>query len=210
MLEALSKIEETRIVSIIRKIPKEHLLATIDALYKGGIRCIEITMDSPKALEMIALAKEKYADDLLVGAGTVLDEPTARSVILAGAEFVLSPTLSTKVIEVCNRYGKLAVPGVFTPTEALTAIQAGAQIVKVFPVSSVGPNYIKDLKGPLTQIKLMPVGGVDEKNAKAYLKSGASAVGVGSCLVNQKDVLNGDFEKITKRAVALVQEVTGQ
>ena len=208
MIEALSKIGETRIVSIIRNIPKECLLSTVDALYKGGIRCIEITMDSPKALEMIALAKETYADNILIGAGTVLDEPTARSVILAGAEFVLSPTLSTKVIEVCHTYGKLAIPGVFTPTEALTATQAGAPIVKVFPVSSVGPNYIKDLKGPLAQIRLMPVGGIDEKNAKDYLKSGAFAVGVGSSLVNQKDVLNGDFEKITKRATALIQEVT--
>jgi len=207
VLEALKKIEETRIVSIIRNIPKEHLISTIDALYKGGIRCIEITMDSPNALEMIALAKATYKNDILIGAGTVLDEMTARSVILAGAEFVLSPTLSTKVIEVCNTYGKLAIPGVFTPTEALTATQAGAQIVKVFPVSSVGPNYIKDLKGPLSQIRLMPVGGVDEKNAKAYLESGAIAIGIGSCLVSQKDVLNGNFEKITSRAKALVQEV---
>lgn len=184
------------------------MLQTLEALYKGGIRCIEITMDSPKALEMITLAKETYPDDMLIGAGTVLDEQTARSVILAGAEFVLSPTLSTKVIEVCNTYGKLAIPGVFTATEALTATQAGAQIVKVFPVSSVGPNYIKDLKGPLSQIRLMPVGGVDEKNAKAYLESGAFVVGVGSCLVSRKDVLAGDFETITKKATALIQEVT--
>jgi len=209
MIEALNKIMETRVVSIIRNIPKAHLVETVDAVYKGGIRCIEITMDSPNALEMIALAKETYGDKMLIGAGTVLDETTARSVILAGAEFVLSPTLSTKVIEVCNTYGKLAIPGVFTPTEALTATQAGAQIVKIFPVGSVGPQYIKDLKGPLAQIKVMPVGGVDETNAKAYLKSGASAVGVGSCLVNREEVLNGDFEKITKRAEALIQEVTG-
>ena len=206
MIEPLRKIEETRIVSIIRDIPKEHLVSTLNALYEGGIRCIEITMDSPKALEMIALAKETYTDDILIGAGTVLDEPTARNVILAGAEFVLSPTLSTKVIEVCNTYGKLAIPGVFTPTEALTATQAGAQIVKVFPVSSVGPNYIRDLKGPLAQIRLMPVGGIDEKNAKAYLKNGAFAVGIGSCLVSRKDVLNGDFAKIKKRATILIQE----
>ena len=206
MLEALKIIEETRVVSIIRGIPKEHILATIDALYKGGIRCVEITMDSPKALEMIELVKEKYADKILIGAGTVLDEVTARNVILAGAEFILSPTLSTKVIEVCNAYGKLAVPGVFTPTEALTATLAGAQIVKVFPVSSVGPGYIKDLLGPLSQIRVMPVGGVDESNAKAYLNNGATAVGVGSCLVNRTDVLNGDFEKITKKAEALIKE----
>lgn len=208
MIETLNKLGEKRILSIIRNIPEEYILQTLEALYKGGIRCIEITMDSPKALEMIALAKETYPDDMLIGAGTVLDEQTARSVILAGAEFVLSPTLSTKVIEVCNTYGKLAIPGVFTPTEALTATQAGAQIVKVFPVSSVGPNYIKDLRGPLSQIRLMPVGGVDEKNAKAYLESGAFVVGVGSCLVSRKDVLAGDFETITKKATALIQEVT--
>ena len=207
MFEALKIIEETRIISIIRGIPKDHILATVDALYKGGIKCVEITMDSPNALEMIALVKEKYTDEILVGAGTVLDEVTARKVILAGAEFILSPTLSTKVIEICNMYGKLAIPGVFTPTEALTAIQAGAQIVKIFPVGSVGPGYIKDLKGPLSQIKVIPVGGVDVGNAKAYLESGATAIGVGSCLVNRADVLKGDFEKITKKSVALVKEM---
>ena len=207
MLEALKKIEETRIISIIRGIPKDQILATVDALYKGGIKCIEITMDSPNALEMITLVKEKYTDEILVGAGTVLDEVTARKVILAGAEFILSPTLSTKVIEICNMYGKLAIPGVFTPTEALTATQAGAQIVKVFPVGSVGPGYIKDLKGPLSQIKVIPVGGVDVNNAKAYLDSGATAIGVGSCLVNRADVLKGDFEKITKKSIDLVKEM---
>jgi len=206
MVEALNKISETRVVSIIRKIPKERLLETIAALYEGGIRCVEITMDSPDALEMIRMVKKEYGDDILVGAGTVLDEMTARSVILAGAEFVLSPTLSTKVIEVCNTYSKLAIPGVFTPTEALTAIQAGAQVVKIFPVSSVGPRYIKDLKGPLAQIRMIPVGGVDERNTKLFIESGAFAVGVGSCLVNAADVTKGDFEKIKKRAEALIQE----
>ena len=200
MVDILNTIGQTKVISILRGIPKASLTATVEALYSGGIRCVEITMDSPDALAMISMVCENFGNKMLVGAGTVLDAQTARNTILAGADFVLSPTLCTKVIEMCNTYGKLAVPGVFTPTEALTAVQAGALLVKIFPVSSVGPAYVKDLLGPLPQIRALPVGGVDANNAADYIKSGAFAVGIGSSLVNKKDVANGNFAEIAALA----------
>ena len=207
IVKILNTIGETKVISILRKIPKAKLNPTIEALYKGGVRCVEITMDSPDALDMISEVRENYGDMMLVGAGTALEASTARSAILAGADFVLSPTLCTKMIEMCNTYGKLAVPGIFTPTEALTAVQAGAQLVKIFPVSSVGPVYVKDLLGPLSQIRVLPVGGVDAENAASYIKSGAFAVGIGSCLVNSSDVANGNFAEIAFRANLILNNI---
>jgi len=207
MVDILNTIGQTKIISILRGIPKASISATVEALYNGGIRCVEITMDTPDALSMIQMVRGSFGDKMLVGAGTVLDAQTARSTILAGADFVLSPTLCTKMIEMCNTYGKLAVPGVFTPTEALTAVQAGALLVKIFPVSSVGPAYVKDLLAPLPQIRALPVGGVDANNAVDYIKSGAFAVGIGSSLVTQKDVANGNFAEIAARANILTNNI---
>ena len=207
MTDILNTIANTRAISILRGIPHTHINATVDALYAGGIRCIEITMDSPKALHMIEQVREHYGDRMLIGAGTVLDEATARSAILAGADFVLAPTLSTDMIELCNTYGKLAVPGVFTPSEALTAAQAGALLVKVFPVRALGPSYISDMLGPLPQLRLLPVGGVDEHNARAYIDAGAFAVGLGSCLANKKQVLAGEYPTITASAQQLIKSL---
>jgi 2-dehydro-3-deoxyphosphogluconate aldolase/(4S)-4-hydroxy-2-oxoglutarate aldolase len=200
-------IGDTAVISIVRKIPIENILDTVEALYLGGIRCVEITMDSPKGLDMVERVRDNYQDKMLIGAGTVLDSETARCAILSGADFILSPTLCTKVIEMCNTYGKLAVPGVFTPTEALTAVRAGAQLVKIFPVSSVGPSYIKDIMGPLEQVKMLAVGGVNADNAAEYIKCGAYALGVGSCLVNKQDVLDSKFDMITSRAATIINNV---
>jgi len=210
MYGIFQNIGETGVISIVRKIPIESILDTVEALYQGGIRCVEITMDSPQGLTMIEKVRDNYQDKMLIGAGTVLDSETARCAILAGADFVLSPTLCTDVIEMCNIYGKLAVPGVFTPTEALTAVKAGAQLVKIFPVSSVGPNYIKDILGPLGQIKMLAVGGVNADNAADYIKSGAYALGIGSCLVNKQDISAGNFDIIKSRAVTIINNVKNE
>lgn len=206
-LDILKKIEETKVISIIRKIETDNILAAVGSLHLGGIRSIEITMDSPNALKSIERVKNAFVGKMLIGAGTVLDKETAREVILAGADFILSPTLSTGVIEMCNRYSKLAVPGVFTPTEALTAWQAGAGLVKVFPVSSVGPGYIKDLLGPLSQLRLLPVGGVGIDNADSFIKAGAFAVGIGGALVSEKDVKQKKFKEIEERSKAVIKKV---
>lgn len=203
----LNRIGQTKIVAAVRGIPGSHLNATLEALYSGGIRCVEITMDNPEGMRMLEQAKQVYGDRMLIGAGTVLDMVTARNVIMAGADYVLAPTLSLDVIQVCNTYGKLAVPGVLTPTEALSAWQAGAQLIKVFPVSKLGPQYIKDLLGPLRQMNLMPMGGVNLENAAEFMKAGAFALGVGSCLVNKAMVEKEDYAGIQAYAQKLIDAV---
>jgi 2-dehydro-3-deoxyphosphogluconate aldolase/(4S)-4-hydroxy-2-oxoglutarate aldolase len=157
---------------------------------------------------MIEKVKTEFGTKMTVGAGTVLDSETARTAILAGADFILTPTLSTPVIELCNRYGKPAVPGALTPTEILTACEAGAQLVKVFPARVYGPEYLKDLKGPLSQIKLMPVGGVGLENAAEFIRCGAHSLGIGSQMVNYAQVREGRFEEITRTASELMKLVT--
>lgn len=206
--EILHALYQSGVVSIVRGIEKASLLKTVEALRAGGITAVEITLNTPSALEMIAQVKEKFGSEMSVGAGTVLDAETARSAILSGADFVLSPTLDVGMIRMCLTYGKVPVPGVFTPTEALAAWQAGAPVIKIFPAGSVGPAYIKDLKGPLPQLRLMPVGGVSLDNAAAFIRSGAFALGVGSDLVNKAEVKAGNFEAITEKAKKFLQEVS--
>lgn len=203
----LSRMQETGIVSIVRGIEGEKLEQTAKALYDGGIRCIEITFDTPGAAKMIEALKRAYGEDMLFGAGTVLDSKTARTAILAGADFILSPALCIQVVEMCNRYSKLAVPGVFTPTEILTAWQAGAQLVKVFPAWALGPRYIKDIKSPLGQVEIMAVGGITVDNAADFIKSGAISLGIGSELVNKKWVADGSFDLITQAAALFIEKV---
>jgi 2-dehydro-3-deoxyphosphogluconate aldolase/(4S)-4-hydroxy-2-oxoglutarate aldolase len=203
----LEKVYETGVIACIRKVDQRYLKDTLDALYSGGVCCVEIAMNTPGALSMIEKAKELYGDKMLFGAGTVLEEVTARNAILAGSDFILSPALNVKMIEVCNLYSKLAVPGAFTATEVLTAKLAGAQLIKVFPVTVMGPQYIKDLLGPLDDLNLLPMGGVSEKNAKDFIKAGAFALGIGSCLVNKSAVEKGDFEGIRTRAQEIIRQV---
>lgn len=206
--EILQALYQSGVVSIVRGIEKASLLKTVEALRAGGITAVEITLNTPSALEMISQVKEKFGSEMSVGAGTVLDAETARSAILSGADFVLSPTLDIDMIRMCLTYGKVPVPGAFTPTEALAAWQAGAPVVKIFPAGSVGPGYIKDLKGPLPQLKLMPVGGVSLDNAAAFIRSGSFALGVGSDLVNKAEVKAGNFEAITEKAKKFLQQVS--
>jgi len=164
-------------------------------------------MNTLGALRMIEAIKAAFGDRMIIGAGTVLDPESARDSIQAGADFILSPTLSTSVIELCNRYSKLAVPGVLTPTEILTAWEAGAQLVKVFPARVFGPEYINDIKGPLPQVEIMPVGGISLENAQDFMKNGAFALGIGSALVNPAWAREGRFDRIYEMAKEFVSRV---
>lgn len=202
--EIVSTLLKEKVTAIVRGIPADKVCAVADALLAGGVHSIEVTFDTPGAADMIRALKAAYGDRMLVGAGTVLDTETCRTAILAGADFILSPTLNTDVIVMCNRYGKAAVPGVMTPTEILTAVEAGADIVKVFPAGSLGPGYIKDVLGPLKQACIMAVGGVDADNAAAFFKAGAKCIGVGSSLVSKALIDAGDYASITERAKAFV------
>lgn len=199
----------TGMVAILRGIEERHLDAVMSALYAGGIRCVEITMNTPGALRLIEKAAAGYRGSVSIGAGTVLEETSARLAILAGADFVLAPTLSLPMIEMCALYDCLAVPGAFSPTEVLQAWRAGARIVKVFPCGSVGPRYIKELKGPLSQVRMMAVGGVDLDTARDFFKAGACSLGVGSSLFDPKLAREGRFEEIQRRAARFV-EIAGE
>ncbi len=205
--EVLKNIKDCGVVSIVRGTSAAALGNISSALQKGGLKAIEVTFNTPGAAKMIEELVDKYANGMIVGAGTVLDPETARVAILSGASFVLTPTLNLKVIEVCHRYGVLVVPGAMTPTEALTAWEAGVQLVKIFPAGSLGPNYLKDLRGPLPQIDMVPVGGVNLNNAAAFIKAGAAALGVGGELVDKELIAQGRWEDLAARAAMFVQTV---
>lgn len=194
----LQAIGKTKVISIIRGIEKEEILEVITALYRGGIRCLEITLNTPGALEMITQARE--SKDILVGAGTVLGVEDAKKAIDAGAQFVLAPCLDVQLIKYCLDRDVLPIPGIFTPTEMLLAHNTGAELLKVFPAGSVGPQYIKDLLGPFSGMKLLPVGGVSLENTPAFMKAGSFAVGVGSFLANPTLARAKDFTTIRQRA----------
>jgi 2-dehydro-3-deoxyphosphogluconate aldolase/(4S)-4-hydroxy-2-oxoglutarate aldolase len=204
---ALEIIREKGVVAIMRANSSEQLLAAADAVKAGGVNAIEVTMTTPGALEVIKQATARYGDDVLFGVGSVLDAETARAAILAGAQFVVCPTLDLQTIQLCKRYSIPVIPGAFTPTEILTAWQAGADMVKVFPASLGGPSLIKAIKGPLPHIKLVPVGGVDLDTTAAFIRAGADVVGVGGSLINQKLLETREFEKITENARRYCEEV---
>jgi len=198
---------DSGVVAVVRLDSADQLIRTAQAIREGGVTVIEFTMTTPFALDMIHEAAKTMPKDVLLGAGTVLDPETCRAVILAGAQFVVSPTLNPKVIEMCQRYSKIVVPGALTPTEILTAWECGADIVKVFPASLGGPAYFKDVLAPLPQIRLIPTGGVDLKTTPEFIKAGACAVAVGGNLVDRKAVAEGRFEQITETARKFVEAV---
>jgi 2-dehydro-3-deoxyphosphogluconate aldolase / (4S)-4-hydroxy-2-oxoglutarate aldolase len=208
-MQILSGILENKIVAIIRGSKPEHVLAIANALYEGGIKVLEITMNSPKALNVIEEVSGALGDKVLVGAGTVLDKETAREALLAGAKFILSPTVDIETIKMTKRYGAVSIPGAFTPTEILQAYENGGDIIKVFPASSLGPGYIKDIHGPLPQIPLLPTGGIDLTNIGSYIKAGAVGVGLGSALVNSKEDVNDSYlHLLTVKARRFVGELS--
>jgi 2-dehydro-3-deoxyphosphogluconate aldolase / (4S)-4-hydroxy-2-oxoglutarate aldolase len=205
--ETVRIIEETGVIAIMRAKSSDQLIAAAEAIQRGGVRCIEVTMTTPGALDVIAQAKQKLGKEVAFGAGTVLDPETGRAAILAGADFVVSPTLNLALVELCNRYGVPAVPGCYTPTEMLAAWQAGADFVKLFPASVGGPDLVQAILAPLPQVRIIPVGGVDLDTAAAFIAKGAAALGVGSSLINQKLLDAGDMDELTRRAAAYIEQV---
>lgn len=205
--DRLELIRQTGVVAIMRAESSDQLLAAADAIKAGGVNAIEVTMTTPGALNVISQAVARYGMDVLFGVGSVLDPESARAAILAGAQFVVCPTLNVKTIELCNRYAVPVMPGAYTPTEILTAWEAGADIVKVFPASVGGAAYIKAVKAPLPQVKLMPVGGVELDTTIDFMRAGSEIVAVGSALVNQKLLDARDFDTITERARRFREEV---
>jgi 2-dehydro-3-deoxyphosphogluconate aldolase/(4S)-4-hydroxy-2-oxoglutarate aldolase len=200
-------IREMGIVAIMRANSSDQLLAAGDAVKAGGVNAIEVTMTTPGALGVIEEATAKYGEEVIFGVGSVLDPETARAAILAGAQFVVCPTLNLQTIEICKRYSVLVVPGAYTPTEILTAWEAGADMVKIFPASVGGPAYIKAVKAPLPQVKLVPVGGVNLNTTADFIRAGSEVVGVGSALINNKLLEAKEFEKITESARRFREEV---
>jgi 2-dehydro-3-deoxyphosphogluconate aldolase/(4S)-4-hydroxy-2-oxoglutarate aldolase len=205
--EKLRLIQETGVVAIMRAKSSDQLIAAADAIRRGGVRVIEVTMTTPGALDVIKEATRRYGEEVLFGAGSVLDTETARAAMLAGAGFVVAPTLKPAVIEMCSRYGVPVMPGCFTPTEMLTAWELGADMVKLFPAEIGGPALVRAILAPLPQLKIVPVGGVDLKTAADFIRSGAAALGVGSSLVNQKLLDAGDMDELARRAAAFIEEV---
>ncbi|MBU7591717.1 bifunctional 4-hydroxy-2-oxoglutarate aldolase/2-dehydro-3-deoxy-phosphogluconate aldolase [Metabacillus halosaccharovorans] len=206
-MTTLNRILENKIIAIIRGADPNDVMKITEALLNGGVTTIEVTMNSPKALSVIEKITEEFGDQVLVGAGTVLDAETARHAILAGAKFILSPTVNSDTINLTKRYGAISIPGGFTPTEVLSAYENGGDIIKVFP-GILGPSYIKDILGPLPQIPLLPTGGVDLENINAFLKAGAVGCGIGSALVNSKQQVNEEYiEQLTSKARQFVSKV---
>jgi len=206
-VEKLNIILESGVIAIMRTKSSDQLIAAADAIKAGGVRVIEVTMTTPGALAIIEEARRRYGPEMLFGAGTVLDAETARSAIQAGADFVVAPTLNLEMVALCHRYGIPVVPGCYTPTELLTAWQAGADLLKLFPASVGGPELIKAILAPLPQLAIVPVGGVDLTTAADFIRSGASALGVGNSLINQKLLDSGDLGELTRRAAAFIEEV---
>ena len=200
-------IGEAGVVAIVRLDDLSAAVPLTEALIRAGIGAIEFTFTNRQAASVIERVRDALGDQIAIGAGTVLDAETGRIAVLAGAEFLVTPTLSLPVIELANRYAVPTVIGAFTPTEILTAWQAGASYVKVFPATAVGPQYLKDVRGPLPQVRLIPTGGVGPENAAAFITAGASAIAVGSSLVDAGTVRAGKWEVIESRARQLLSLV---
>lgn len=206
--QIVKQIEDLGLVPVVRAASSDEAMQAIEAIKAGGVNILEITMTVPGAIKVIEKVADKYGSEVLVGAGTVLDPETARACLLAGAQFVVSPALNLDTIAMCQRYSAPVMPGVLTPTEVITAWSAGADFVKVFPAGSVGgASYVKNLKGPFPQIKIIPTGGVSLKTAADFIKAGASALGVGTDLVDVKAIRAGEAHVVTERAQQFVELV---
>jgi 2-dehydro-3-deoxyphosphogluconate aldolase/(4S)-4-hydroxy-2-oxoglutarate aldolase len=205
--QLFSSMIETGVVGVIRAPSKEVLPNIAEALMAGGVLAIEVTMSTPKAIAGIELLADKLGDKAIVGVGTVLDAATCRDAIAAGAQFVVSPMFDPEIVDTTRRYSKISIPGAYTPTEILKAWVGGADVVKVFPATTLGPGYFKDVLAPLPQVKLTPTGGVDVKTTPEFLKAGAIFVGAGSALVSKDAMANSDWATITKNAKAFSDAV---
>ena len=204
---ALNRVYNTGVVAILRAPSGERLADVAEALLAGGVEVIEVTFTVPAAHRVLEQIADRLGDKLLLGAGSVLDPETARIAMLSGAEFIVSPTVNLKVIEICRRYAKPIMPGAMTPTEALTAWQAGADIIKLFPSEVTGPKLIKAIHGPMPQIPLMPTGGVNLETAADFIRAGACALGMGSTLAPKDAIAAGDMRRIESLASQFINIV---
>ncbi len=206
--EILNRMISEGFIPLIRASSASEALDVADAIKDGGASLLEITMTVPGAIEVIKELTQKFKDEFIIGAGTVLDPETARAVILAGAQFVVSPTVNFDLISLANRYSIVVIPGAMTPTEILAAWNAGADLVKVFPAAQLGgPDYIKAVMGPLPQVLLMPSGGVNLGNAGAFIRAGAALVAVGGELVDKEAVKGKAFHVITENTRAFIRAI---
>ena len=206
--KVIKLIRETSLISVVRGQNPNKLIKIVDALVDGGVKLIEITMDSQYPLDMLKEVNSHVDDNIAVGAGTVLDAETARSAILAGADFIVSPVLNTDVIKMSKRYNKIVIPGVMTPSEIIKAWETGADFVKVFPAKTLGPDFIKSVKGPLGQVEIIPTGGINLDNVDDFIKAGSTAVGVGSSLINKEAIKKEHYEQITENAELFIDKIT--
>jgi 2-dehydro-3-deoxyphosphogluconate aldolase/(4S)-4-hydroxy-2-oxoglutarate aldolase len=211
--DVLRRVRDVGVVPVVRASSAEEAMRVVEAIREGGVPVLEITMTVPRAVRVIEQLADAYGEEVLVGAGTVLDAETARACILAGASFVVSPALNVATIEVCRRYAVAVLPGALTPTEVVTAWAAGADVVKVFPCGALGgAKYLRALKAPLPQVEMIPTGGVSLATVKEFIEAGAWALGVGADLVDTKAIRAGQPEKVTQAArayIAAVQDARG-
>ena len=205
--DRLDRITDGGVIAILRGVQRDDAVAVADAVVDAGVTALEVTADTPNAMSSIEAIADRV-DDAVVGAGTVLDAETARAAQLAGAEFLVTPTVNRDVIRTANRYGTPIAVGAYTPTEALDAFEAGADLVKVFPAKTGGPAHVAAIGGPLPQVPLVPTGGVGAENAGEYVRAGAVAVGVGSGIVDDGAIADGDFDAIRENARAVVEAVS--
>jgi 2-dehydro-3-deoxyphosphogluconate aldolase/(4S)-4-hydroxy-2-oxoglutarate aldolase len=199
--DILRAITDIGIVPVVRTTTADAAIRSIEAIFRGGVRAAEITMTVPGAIRALEKVADQFGDSIMLGAGTVLDPETARACMLAGAQFFVTPSLNLKTIEIARRYSKVICAGALTPTEVVTAWEAGADVIKIFPADAVGgPKYIKALKGPLPQVEMIPTGGVNLNTAADFLRAGACAVAVGGELVNAELIRSDNYDEMENRA----------
>ena len=207
-IQTLNTLYDSKIVAILRKVDEKKIENVVHALIEGGIKCIEITMGSNGTLEQIRDIKKKYKDRVTIGAGTVLDAAACRMAIEAGAEYIVTPTVNKDVIKMSNMYGKPCIPGAMTPTEILTAYEYGASMIKVFPATTLGTSFFREISGPLGYIPIMATGGINIENIDNYIKAGVKVFGMGSSLISKQAIETGNFEKIKEDAVKIVEKIS--
>lgn len=205
--QIIERILNPGIVAVIRAQSSDQLMAVAEALYEGGVTGMEVTMTTPNALQVIADVTRQFGDKILMGVGSVLDPETARMAMLAGAQFVVTPTTSPDTIRMCNRYGIPIASGAYTPTEALLGHQSGADFIKIFPADQLGPTYIKNVLAPLPMLQIIPTGGVTVDTAASFIDAGCVALAAGSSLVSKEVLQKRDWKKLSETASAFVDAI---
>lgn len=205
--QKIEQLYQSGLIAVVRRPKFEQVFDIAEALVEGGVGALEVTLDTDRALDIIYELKSRYGDEVLVGAGTVLDAPSAKMAIDAQSDFIFSPNYNVEMIQMTNRYGRISIPGVMTPSEAVEAYAAGADILKVFPGGALGASFIKDLQGPLAHIPVMPTGGVTVENTAQFIQNGAIAIGVGGSLMNEEAIRTQNYTQLTKIAGQFSEQI---